>query len=180
MKIVVTGGAGFIGSHAAEYYAGKENDVVVIDNLSRNKLLGKKSNDFKHNWNHLGKFRNIRLVKADVNNTKVLLDETKGANAIIHAAAQTAVTSSLLNPRDDFVNNAYTTFNALEAARKNDVKYFIYTSTNKVYGDNANRIPVKELGKRYVFTGKYSKGVDESVSIDLCEHSPSYLSFCYA
>ena len=172
MKIVVTGGAGFIGSHVAEHYAKKGNDVVVIDNLSRNRLLNKKNNDFLHNWNYLGKFKNIRLVRADVNNTKILFNETNGADAIIHAAAQTAVTASLLNPRDDFVNNAFTTFNALEAARKNDVKFFIYCSTNKVYGGNANRIEVKELKKRYVFTGKYAKGVSEKLSIDLCEHSP--------
>ncbi len=172
MKIVVTGGAGFIGSHIAEHYAKKGNEVVVIDNLSRNRLLNKKSNDFLYNWNYLGKFKNIRLVRADVNNTKILFNETNGADAIIHAAAQTAVTTSLANPREDFVNNTFTTFNALEAARKNDVKFFIYCSTNKVYGENVNRIGIKELKKRYAFTGKYAKGVDEMLSVDLCEHSP--------
>ena len=172
MKIVVTGGAGFIGSHVAEHYAKQGERVVVIDNLSRNRLLKKKSNDFRHNWDYLSKFKNIRLVKADVNNAKMLLNETKDADAIVHAAAQTAVTSSLINPREDFMNNAFTTFNALEAARKNDVKFFIYCSSNKVYGENVNRIEIKELEKRYAFTGKYSKGIDETLSVDLCEHSP--------
>ena len=172
MKIVVTGGAGFIGSHAAEHYAKRGEQIVVIDNLSRNRLLKKDVNDFQHNWDYLSKFKNIRLVKADVNNTKILFSETKDADVIMHAAAQTAVTTSLTNPREDFINNAFTTFNALEAARKNDVKFFIYCSSNKVYGENVNRIAIKELKKRYDFTGKYAKGVDETLSVDLCEHSP--------
>lgn len=172
MKIVVTGGAGFVGSHVAEHYAKRGEQVVVIDNLSRNRLLNKKSNGFQHSWNYLSKFRNIRLVKADVNNEKILFNETKDADAIVHAAAQTAVTSSLANPREDFINNTLATFNALEAARKNDVKFFIYCSTNKVYGENVNRIAIKELEKRYAFTGKYAKGIDETLSVDLCEHSP--------
>ena len=172
MKIVVTGGAGFIGSHIAEHYARQGNDVVVVDNLSRNMLLKKKGNNFKYNWDYLSKFKNIRLVKADVNNTKILLNETNGADVIVHAAAQTAVTTSLINPREDFINNAFTTFNALEAARKNDVKFFIYCSSNKVYGGNVNGIAIKELKKRYAFAGKYAEGVDEALSVDLCEHSP--------
>ncbi len=172
MKIIVTGGAGFIGSHVAEHYAKQGNDVIVVDNLSRNRLLKKNGNNFKYNWNYLKKFKNVRLVKADANNTKILLNETNGADVIVHAAAQTAVTTSLMNPREDFINNAFTTFNALEAARKNDVKFFIYCSSNKVYGENVNRIAIKELKKRYAFTGKYANGVDETLSVDLCEHSP--------
>lgn len=172
MKVVVTGGAGFIGSHAAEHYAKLGHEVVAIDNLSRNRLLKKNIKNFDYNWNYLKKFRNVKLVKSDVNDEKVLLKETKNTDAIIHTAAQTAVTVSLTNPREDFINNAFTTFNALEAARKNDVEQFIYTSTNKVYGENVNKIGVKRLGTRYSFIRKYSKGIDENFPIDLCEHSP--------
>ena len=172
MKIVVTGGAGFIGSHVAEHYAGQKNDVVVIDNLSRDKLLKKKSRNYDYNWNCLKRFKNIRLVKADVNNTRILFDETKSADAIVHCAAQTAVTTSLASPREDFINNALSTFNVLEAARKNDAEYFVYTSTNKVYGENVNKIPVEGQKKRYSFNRKYAKGIGEKFSIDLCGHSP--------
>ena len=171
MKILVTGGAGFVGSHVVEYYAKKGDDVVCFDNLSRGQLLGK-SIDADYNWNFLKKFKNVKLVKKDIRNFKDLDEESKNIDVIIHTAGQTGVTSSLIDPKIDFDINAFGTFNVLEAARKNDVKTILFCSTNKVYGDNVNSINVNEKEKRYEFEKKFENGIPESFKTDLCEHTP--------
>ena len=66
MKILVTGGAGFVGSHAAEYYAKLNNEVIVFDNLSRAELLNYSSSNARYNWNYLKKYENIELIKGDI------------------------------------------------------------------------------------------------------------------
>ncbi|MEM3816154.1 MAG: NAD-dependent epimerase/dehydratase family protein, partial [Candidatus Bathyarchaeia archaeon] len=76
------------------------------------------------------------------------------------------------DPRMDFDVNALGTFNVLEAARLNDAS-IIFLSTNKVYGGNVNKIPVKEEGKRYCFADeRYRNGIPETFLVDLCGHSP--------
>ncbi|MBI4972862.1 MAG: GDP-mannose 4,6-dehydratase [Candidatus Omnitrophica bacterium] len=172
MKVLVTGGAGFIGSHVAEFYANKGHDVVVLDNLSRSELLGKEIKNLKYNWDYLSKFKNISLIKGDIRNYADLEKAAKDANIIIHTAAQTAVTSSVSNPAVDFEVNARGTFNVLEAARKvgaSDVS-IVYCSTNKVYGNNVNNVEIREKEKRYEFVG--TEGITENFSVDLCEHTP--------
>lgn len=173
MKVLVTGGAGFVGSHTAEHYAKKGDDVVVYDNLSRARLLGSDSIIVDYNWNFLKQFENIRLVRADICDKQKLEEEARGADVIIHTAAQTAVTTSVEDPETDFMVNALGTFSVMEAARKtsNSAKV-IYCSTNKVYGENVNEIPVEDRGKRYSFEKKYSGGIPETFDIDLCEHTP--------
>ena len=171
MKILITGGAGFIGFHAAEYYARKGNQVIVFDNLSRAKLLGHKFND-RHNWNSLLKNPHIKLIKELILNRPKLEQAAKGVDLIIHAAAQTAVTASLVNPRKDFMTNALGTFNVLEVAQKEKAS-LIYCSTNKVYGENINQIKVVKGPSRYRYAqAKYRKGVPETFPIDLCSHTP--------
>jgi CDP-paratose 2-epimerase len=174
MKILITGGAGFVGSHVAEYYAKKGDEVVVFDNLSRAELLGYEASNAMYNWNYLKKYENIELTKGDIRNAERIKDATKDVDVILHAAAQTAVTTSLENPRTDFEINALGTFNILEAARlsKNN-PCIIFCSTNKVYGDNVNKIPVREKEKRYELADeKYKKGIPEDYPTDLCEHTP--------
>ncbi|GFO96651.1 nucleoside-diphosphate-sugar epimerase [groundwater metagenome] len=172
MKILITGGAGFVGSHAAEYFANKGNEVVCYDNLSRAELLKKESIDTTYNWNYLKNVKNVKLIKGDIRDLEKLKDAAKGADTIIHTAAQTAVTTSVVDPKTDFEINALGTFNVLEAARANDVKAIVYCSTNKVYGNNVNAIKVIEKEKRYVFEDKFRNGIPESFSTDLCEHTP--------
>ena len=172
MKILVTGGAGFVGSHVSEFYAKKGHDVIVYDNLSRAKLLKKSSKNSMFNWNFLKQFKNVKLVKADILDSKELEKQTKGVDVILHTAAQTAVTTSVKDPREDFLKNAQGTFNVLEAARKNDVKTVTYCSTNKVFGENVNHVGVEERSTRYVFESKYNKGIPEKFNIDLNEHTP--------
>lgn len=172
MKVLVTGGAGFIGSHACEYFAKKGYEVIALDNLSRGEVLGKSLNS-SYNLNYLKEI-DIEFVNADIKDFKVLKRLCNDADAIIHTAAQTAVTTSLTDPRTDFEINALGTFNVLEAARlsKSDPK-IVYCSTNKVYGDNVNKIPIKELETRYEFADeKFKNGVPEDFPTDLCEHTP--------
>lgn len=174
MKILVTGGAGFVGSHAAEYYANKGDEVIVFDNLSRAELLGYEISNAMYNWNCLKRYEKIELVKGDIRDAEMIKDAAKGVDVIIHTAAQTAVTTSLEDPRTDFEINAIGTFNVLEAARssKNN-PCVIFCSTNKVYGDNVNKIAVVEREKRYEFADeKYKKGIPEDFPTDLCEHTP--------
>jgi CDP-paratose 2-epimerase len=175
MKILITGGAGFVGSHTAEYYAKSGNDVTIIDNLSRAKILNKNDKNAMFNWNYLKKnYPKIKLIKGDIRDARILEKLAKDVDVIIHTAAQTAVTTSITDPRTDFETNALGTFNVLEAARKSkNTPALVYCSTNKVYGDNVNRVPIKENESRYDFSdNKFKNGISESFSTDLCEHTP--------
>lgn len=174
MKILITGGAGFVGSHVAEYYAKKGDEVVVFDNLSRAELLGYEKSDAMYNWNYLKRYASIELVKGDIRDAELIRDAAKEIDVIVHTAAQTAVTTSLDDPRTDFDINALGTFNVLEAARLSETNpSVIYCSTNKVYGNNVNKISVLEKEKRYEFgDDKYKKGIPEEFPTDLCEHTP--------
>ncbi|MBN2454284.1 GDP-mannose 4,6-dehydratase [Candidatus Woesearchaeota archaeon] len=173
MKVFVSGGGGFIGSHVAEYYASKGHDVVVLDNLSRPKLLKKEIRNIDYNKKYLEQFKNLRFVMGDVTKTGDVLSASKDADVFFHLAAQTAVTTSVTDPDPDFQSNALGTFNVLEAARKSPKNpSVIYASTNKVYGNNPNEIGLVEKEDHYEFEPKYASGIKESFSIDHCEHTP--------
>jgi len=172
-KILVTGGAGFVGSHVAEFYLKKASDVIVFDNLSRARLLGKEHTDASYNWNYLKSYDNVRLIEGDVTDFERLKTVGRDVDIIIHTAAQTAVTTSLVSPETDFRINVFGTFNVLEFARRFcDNPAIIFCSTNKVYGSNVNDIRVSEKDLRHVFENRFKKGVSETFSIDLCEHTP--------
>lgn len=174
MKILVTGGAGFVGSHVAEYYAGKDCEVVVFDNLSRAELLNYDTSNATYNWNYLkSSYENIEMQKGDIRNADDLKSTASDVDVIIHTAAQTAVTTSVVDPRTDFDVNALGTFNVLEAARLSKTSpAVIFCSTNKVYGDNVNKIPVEAKGERYLFSDPDFMGIPETFATDLCEHTP--------
>ncbi|MBI4392795.1 MAG: GDP-mannose 4,6-dehydratase [Euryarchaeota archaeon] len=170
MKVIVTGGAGFVGSHASEWFARAGHHVVALDNLSRGQLLHQKG-DFSHNWNHLKNVQGVELRSCDITDWKSLSEATRDADVIIHTAAQTAVTASLTDPRRDFEVNAFGSFNVMEAARENDAGV-VYCSTNKVYGDNVNKVGVVDQGKRYAFEPAFKHGIPETFNTDHCEHTP--------
>lgn len=177
MKALITGGLGFIGSHISEHYASQGWDITVIDNLSRPKLLNREIKNIDFNMKFLQKnFPKVKIINEDINNSSALNDAAKGADVIFHTAAQTAVTTSVTNPRADFETNALGSFNVLEAARKNDVKSLIYCSTNKVFGDNVNKVKVVSGEKRYSFEDDYRHGISETFPLDLCEHTPYGIS----
>ena len=161
-RIFITGGAGFIGSNAAEYFIKKKWKVYIFDNLSRkgtrvnlNRIHSKIS---KFYFGDIKDFKKINLILKKVK-----------PNVILHAAGQVAVTTSIQNPRKDLEDNLVGTFNLLESLRKNKLKSkFIYTSTNKVYGNLSN---LKLLKKKFRYEFKSSKkGINEKKNLDL--HSP--------
>ena len=141
MRVLVTGGAGFIGSHAAEFFAKEGNEVLVMDNLSRFTLLRKGEEWQYYNLEYLRKnYPSIVFIKGDVCDLRELNKVSRDIDLIVHAAAQVAVTTSLVDPLTDFKINALGTLNVLEFARHND-SVVIFCSTNKVYGENVNKIP---------------------------------------
>ena len=172
-KLLVTGGGGFIGSHAAEYFANKGYSVRVVDNLSRELLLGKPDASTRFNWDLLAARGDIELIRGDVRDEVLVERVTSDVDVIIHAAAQTAVTTSVSDPRPDFTTNLVGTFNVLEGARRSGRRpVVVYCSTNKVYGENVNRVGIVEKEQRYCFEEKFSAGIPESFDVDLCEHTP--------
>lgn len=174
MRVLVTGGAGMVGSHSAEFFAlgNPKNKVIVLDNLMRSKIFGFDQQSVEFNWNYLKKFKNIQRVKGDVRNDKdVARAMGKGVDVVIHTAGQPGVPSSVRMPKEDFSINAFGTLNVLEAARKKSKDtVVIYCSTNKVYGENVDKIPLIEKEKRYIYDG--IKGVSEELSTDLTGHTP--------
>src|SRR4030042_915286 len=117
MRILITGGAGLVGSHCAEFFAlGKrKNKVIVLDNLMRAQLFGYDKKSVEFNWNYLKKYRNIELIKGDVRNDRdVSRAIGKGIDVVIHTAGQPGVISSVHNPKEDFDINAYGPINVLD------------------------------------------------------------------
>jgi CDP-paratose 2-epimerase len=177
-RVLVTGGAGFIGSHLTSFYADRGTEVVVLDNLSRGEILaddevGEATSN--RNWTFLSnEYPEIELVEADIREQDRLQELVRDVDGVVHTAGQVAVTASVEDPRTDFEVNALGTFNLLEAARKvPDPPGFVFTSTNKVYGDNVNEIPVKEMGDRYEYDDPaFSEGIPESFPIDETAHTP--------
>jgi CDP-paratose 2-epimerase len=161
---LITGGAGFIGCNLANRLIGTGQAVTIYDNLSRR---GVQSNlDWLTSLHGAG---NFQLIQADVRDFAALAQAARGQDVIYHLAGQVAVTTSVLDPRDDFENNALGTFNALEAARTagND-PIFIYASTNKVYGGMEDTV-VEQEATRYRYRD-LPHGIPETQPLDF--HSP--------
>lgn len=131
--VLVTGGAGFIGSNLADRLATDGHDVVVYDALAR---AGVERNLA---WLHERHGERVRFVHADLRDEAALTEAAAGASAVFHFAAQVAVTTSLEDPREDHAINVTGTLTLLEALRRHapDVP-LIFASTNKVYGDLAD------------------------------------------
>jgi len=164
MKIIITGGCGFIGTNVALFHLKKKHEVVVIDNLSRRGT--------EVNLSLLKKYKNLKFYKVDIRDKEKInkiFSQNKDVDIVYHLAAQVAVTTSVLNPYEDFEINALGTINVLEAVRKRTPKtFFIFSSTNKVYGGMEN-IKIEERNGRY-FAVDYSNGIDENFNLDF--HSP--------
>jgi CDP-paratose 2-epimerase len=163
-KILITGGAGFIGSNYACRRILNGDDITIYDNLSR---TGAKEN---LNWlSSKTHDKPFNFIEGDVRDYEMLTNAVVGKDIIIHLAAQVAVTSSVADPQFDFSVNAAGTFNVLEATRVCGEKpLVIYASTNKVYGEIED-IPVVEDETRYSFKN-LPAGISENQLLDF--HSP--------
>ncbi|HEY4504711.1 MAG TPA: GDP-mannose 4,6-dehydratase [Candidatus Paceibacterota bacterium] len=163
-RILITGGAGFIGINATEHFIKLGWMVTIFDNFSR---YGAQDNVAWLKRSYPGKFEVVRGdIVRDLENLKKLVIR---ANAVIHLAGQVAVTTSVTNPREDFETNALGTFNVLEAIRLSKNKpALIFTSTNKVYG-GLEGAKVLENKLRYSLPS-FKSGVSEEQPIDF--HSP--------
>ena len=129
MRALITGGIGFIGTNLSDRLLRDGHDVVLFDNVSR---LGVRQN---LDWLRSRDGDRLQFVEGDVRDFNSVEKAMQGASAVFHLAAQEAVTTSVVNPRDDFSINAQGTLNVLEAARQQKpMPVFLYTSTNKVYG----------------------------------------------
>ncbi len=173
-RLVIAGGAGFIGSQCAEYFAKNGHEISIIDNFSRGKLLHHKLPNLHSIIDNLLKtYPNIQLFEYDLRDYAKIQQVIKDADGVIFAAGQTAVTTSLKSPREDFENNVLTTLNVLECIRNahKDIP-FIYCSTNKVYGDNINQLSIVEEKETYSLAEPFVNGVPEEISVDRCIHTP--------
>ncbi len=165
--MLITGGCGFIGSNTASYFLGQGYEVDVLDNFSR---PGSQANEQHLRETHAND--PLVITKLDIVTQPEELKELvlkREYDAVIHAAAQVAVTSSVADPMFDFRTNALGTLNVLEAVRAAGRKpVFIFTSTNKVYG-GLEDFEVADKGTRYALTS-LPGGVHEKVLLDF--HSP--------
>ena len=151
MKVIVTGGAGFIGSHLAEYHLKKSDEVHMVDDLSRS----------EYNLEYLkGKYPDMVFIRGDISDPLTFSGlDLESTDIVYHCAAQVAVTASIDDPRKDYQTNAYGTFNLCDAIRRSKADpAIVFCSTNKVYGDLD--LPVFEGRKRYDYKG--IGGIDES------------------
>lgn len=132
MKILITGGAGFIGSNLCEYFVDKGYDVVCLDNLSTG---------FMHNIEHLLDKPNFKFIEGDIRNLDTCREAVSGREVVLHEAALGSVPRSINDPINTNANNIDGFLNMLVAARDEGIKRFVYAASSSTYGDS------KELPK---------------------------------
>ncbi|HLD92361.1 MAG TPA: GDP-mannose 4,6-dehydratase [Patescibacteria group bacterium] len=160
-NVLITGGAGFIGSNLADFLLSCGLYVTIFDNLSRKNV---EKNLFWLNDNYHNR---LKVIIKDVRDKKSVYEAIKNKDVIFHLAAQVAVTDSIKSPIEDFEINALGSLNVLEGIRKLSPETpVIYSSTNKVYGKIDSLATIKK-GKRYIFADKkYQEGIDENYTVD--------------
>lgn len=150
MKILVTGGCGFLGSHVCEFYAQKGDKVVSYDNMTKHELerVSFATEEARnYNWDYL-KSLGVKMVRADVRNFKEVLDNARDCDYIIHTAAQPAMTISWEDPNLDFSTNVLGTFNVLRTAKEYKIPV-VSCATIHIYGNKMNE-ELKEGETRYL------------------------------
>lgn len=165
-RILVTGGAGFIGSNLSDRLARDGHEVVVLDNLSRPGVAA------NLDWLFARHGARIRHHDADIRDRKAVEQAVAGVDAVFHFAAQVAVTTSLADPRSDFDVNVGGTFGLLDALRRKGMGTpIVFASTNKVYG-NLDDVPLDLIDCAYapIDAGLCRHGIAEDRSLDF--HTP--------
>jgi CDP-paratose 2-epimerase len=180
MKVaIITGSGGLIGSQSVKYFASKFDVVVGIDNNQRAYFFGAEASTLPSSTKLAADFSNFVHYNIDIRNTEAIYEIFNKYNTdiqlVIHAAAQPSHDWAAREPLTDFTINANGTLNMLEATRKYAPEaVFIFTSTNKVYGDTPNELPLIEHETRWEIAEThpfFKHGIDESMSIDQCKHS---------
>jgi CDP-paratose 2-epimerase len=177
--VIITGSAGLIGSEATRFFHAQGFNVIGIDNDMRAYFFGEGAST---QWNQQkleSGLSNYRHYKADIRDysalEKIFAEYNTAVTAVIHTAAQPSHDWAAKEPFTDFGVNATGTLNMLEATRKYCPEaVFIFTSTNKVYGDTPNYLPLIETATRWEIDPSHpfaEHGIDESMSIDNSKHS---------
>ncbi|MBN8704502.1 MAG: NAD-dependent epimerase/dehydratase family protein [Bacteroidetes bacterium] len=176
---LITGSGGLIGSESVRFFQDKFDTIVGIDNNMRSYFFGAEAstewnvNSIKENY------ANYRHIQADIRDyallEKVFQEHGKNLKLVVHTAAQPSHDWAAKEPLTDFSVNATGTLNLLELTRiYAPDAVFIFTSTNKVYGDRPNELPLVELEKRWEISEShpyFKNGIDENMSIDQSKHS---------
>ena len=176
--VLVTGSAGLVGSEAVRFFCEKGYSVLGIDNDMRKTFFGKEAST---RWNRKileEKYQKYRHYDIDIRDHKsienIYKEYNRDISLIIHCASQPSHDWAARDPITDFTINANGTLNLLENTRNYcSEAVFILCSTNKVYGDTPNSLPLIEIENRWEIDKehKYYNGIDESMSIDYSKHS---------
>lgn len=176
--VLITGSAGLVGSEAVAYFAEQGFDVVGIDNDMRRTFFGDSASTVPTLKRIQGEFPSYEHHSIDIRDVdavgSVFKRYGRSIVLVIHAAAQPSHDWAATAPIVDFTVNANGTLNLLEATRLHaDEAVFIFTSTNKVYGDTPNSLPLIELRTRWEIepSHRYASGISEDMSIDATLHS---------
>jgi CDP-paratose 2-epimerase len=175
VRVLVTGSNGLIGSEAVLYFDGKGADVVGVDNNMRAVFFGV-DGDTRWNQHRLERqAKHFKHVELDIRNRDAVIEllAKERFDLIVHCAAQPSHDLAARMPFEDFDVNAGGTMNLLEALRRHQPEtVFAFTSTNKVYGDAPNLLPLEELPTRWEYARLEDRaGISETCPIDRCLHS---------
>src|SRR6266404_4311024 len=177
-SVIVTGSAGLIGSETVRRFAKDGARVIGIDNDMREKFFGAEASTKKTRDDLIANVRGYEHHNIDIREARAITELFKKCDgkidAVVHTASQPSHDWAARDPQTDFTVNANGTLNLLEAARNFCPEApFIFTSTNKVYGDTPNRLPLRELPKRWELEPghEYELGISETMSIDYTTHS---------
>ena len=184
--VIITGSTGLVGSEAVNFFCDKGFDVIGIDNNLRKFFFGKDGSTIWVKNKLLKRNKNFKNLNLDIRNyeklKKIFKKYSRNVSLIIHCAAQPSHDYGKNHPIIDFNVNATGTLNLLELTKKYCPNSpFIFMSTNKVYGDNPNKLKLIEKKNRWELSkkNKYFKGIDD-FSIDRCTHSFFGVSKTYA
>lgn len=175
---IVTGSGGLIGSESVHYCIERGYDVLGLENDMRARFFGPEASTAHTTQRLVERYNAFRSLDVDIRDTdavaRVFSQNAKNVELVIHTAAQPSHDWAASDAQTDFTVNANGTLNLLEAARHNAPDAtFIFTSTNKVYGDRPNLLPLIETKTRLELPEghEYYGGVPTSMSIDHCMHS---------
>ncbi len=167
MKILITGGMGFIGLHLVDYLLKKGNKIIVLDNFSNsNKNLIKKIQN-----------KNLRIIEGHIRKIDDIVNSMKNQEIVIHLAAKISVNESIENPNETFDVNVNGTKNVLKACKQNNIKKLIVASSAAVYGEGDKKIKIKEEKKKNPISpyGESKMKMEEEIEKDNSSNEMDYI-----